>query len=355
MNGTTKRASNKRAAITTAAELVVGLDIGYGVTKALTEHTSAVFPSVAGHAREIKFKADEIAQKYPGDQLSDDDGSWFIGELALSQLRSGEIRRLRGRTVNENEQGNVFRARMAKAALGKLLPDLRNADAVHVRLAVGLPVDHMRDSEDLKKALIGQHHIMTDTTNFIANITQVMVMPQPYGTIYSQMLTPKGEINDCHTASRTGVVDVGTYTIDVTMDEQGEYLDVLSGSVEAGVYLAHERIASALERDHRFKPDMRLIDHVLRTGCISVRGKSENYKHEVSEAVEPLREATLQLVSEKWGAALGADVIYLSGGGAPLVYEAVKASYPHAVLLADSQLANAQGYLNYALFAAQQD
>lgn len=353
MNGTTKR--NKRAAIATVSELVVGLDIGYGVTKAITEYNAAVFPSVAGHAREIKFKADEIAGKYPGDQITDAEGSWFIGELALSQLRSGEILRLRGRTVNENEQGNVFRVRMAKAALGKLLPDCRNGDIIHVQLATGLPVDHMRDASDLKMALIGQHHIMTDTTDFIANITDVKVMPQPYGTIYSQMLTPKGEINECHTASRTGVVDVGTYTIDVTMDQDGEYIDTHSGSAEAGVYLAHERISAALERDYRFKPQLGLIDHVLRTGCVSIRGKAENYQEEVREAIDPLRESTLQLISDKWGAALDADVIYLSGGGAPLVHEAVKANYPHAVLLPDSQLANAQGYLNYALFAAHED
>ena len=56
-------------------------------------------------------------------------------------------------------------------------------------LPVGLPVDHMRDAADLKAALTGQHLIKTDTAEIIANVDEVMVMPQPYGTIYAATLT----------------------------------------------------------------------------------------------------------------------------------------------------------------------
>lgn len=55
------------------------------------------------------------------------------------------------------------------------------------------------------------------------NVTEVRVMPQPYGTAYSQMLTPNGEINVHHTYMRTGIVDVGTYTVDIALDDDGEF------------------------------------------------------------------------------------------------------------------------------------
>jgi hypothetical protein len=330
--------------------ITVGLDIGYGVTKAIADIQQVVFPSVWGYARPIKFKADEIAQRYPGDQISDDDGDWFIGDLALSQLRAGEQRNLRGRTADERAMGNVARVRLAKVAIGKMFPSLLNRDTVHVRIATGLPVDHMRDAGELKEALIGQHLIHTDTGEFVANVTEVMVMPQPYGTIYKHILTPSGEVNACHTFRRTGVCDVGTYTIDLALDDDGEYIDVLSGSIEAGVFTAQEVIADAYERDFRAKPGYRDVESILRSGCIRVRGEEFNYMQEVDQALEPLRAACLNIMGNRWQTGAGVDVIYLSGGGASLVYQVVKAAYPQAVLSENSQLANAQGYLNRARF-----
>src|SRR5512145_2074192 len=132
--------------------VTIGLDIGYGVVKAITDSQVITFPSVMGHAREIKFQQEEITARYPGDQITDDEGEWFVGELALSQLPPGELLRLRGRTANENTMGNAFRLRLAKVAIGKLMPGQWNRDIVHLRLAGGLPVDHMRDATDLKTA-----------------------------------------------------------------------------------------------------------------------------------------------------------------------------------------------------------
>src|SRR5690606_39593788 len=64
------------------------------------------------------FRSEALAAKYPGDQLTDEDGStWFVGDLALAQLPPGELLRLRGRTANEKTMGNTFRLRLAKAAI----------------------------------------------------------------------------------------------------------------------------------------------------------------------------------------------------------------------------------------------
>ncbi len=333
--------------------LTVGLDIGYGVVKALTAETAITFPSVCGHAREIKFQKDEIAARHPGDQIRDDDGLWFLGDLALVQLPPGELLRLRGRTADEMTMGNVFRVRLAKAALGKLLAGKRDEQVVHVRIATGLPVDHLADAPDLKTALLGQHRIKTDTADFIANVTDVMVMPQPQGTIYSQTLTETGEVNPAHDYLRTGVCDVGTYTVDLALDDDGEFVDSESGSIEGGVSAVHERISTLLEREYRQKIPFKMIDNVLRTGVFRARGEPVDYHEAVQEALEPLRSATLNLMGEKWKTGTTIDVIYLSGGGAELVYESVVAAYPQTTIVAQPQIANARGYLNYALFTAR--
>lgn len=329
----------------------LGLDIGYGVTKAVTREMEIAFPSVAGHARDIRFGRDDLTNRFPGDWVEDDEGQWFIGDLALNQLPTGELLRLRGRTANETTMGNAFRVRLAKVAMGKLFgSSVVRGDVAHLRLATGLPVDHMRDAAEMKTALLGQHRIRTDQNDFIANVTEVMVMPQPLGTVYANMLTPTGEINVYHTFMRTGVCDVGTYTVDVALDDDGQFVDAESGSVESGVYTAQERIADMLERDYREKIPHKLVDQVLRTGLFTALGKPIDYRKEVEEALQPLRSATLNLLSEKWQRGTTVEVIYLSGGGAELVYEEVYQAYPQTKLVPQAQLANARGYLYYANF-----
>jgi plasmid segregation protein ParM len=337
--------NNRDSAIKT-----IGLDIGYGVTKAITDEQALAFPSVIGYAVDIKFRSDEIARAHPGDQITDEDGDWFVGDLALSQLRAGGQLRLRGRTSREAEQGNVFRTRLAKVAIGKLFPGRKNREIVHLRIATGLPVDHMPDQALLKEALIGQHVIETDQTSMIANVTEVMVMPQPYGTIYADMLTPDGSVNDCYVYERTGVLDVGTYTLDAAFDDNGEYIEQRSGSVESGVFTAHERIAAAIERDYREKPDHKLVESVLRTGWMKARGENVSYQAEVDEALEPLRSATLTLMNDRWQGGMNIDVILLTGGGAELVKTVVLPVYRQARVVNQSQMANARGYLQYAHF-----
>lgn len=339
----------------TTGVITIGLDIGYGVVKVVTNDGAFAFPSVMGHAREIKFQQDTIQQKYPGDQISDDEGTWFVGDLALAQLPPGELLRLRGRTANEKTMGNTFRQRLAKVAIGKLVSGVWGRDVVHLRISTGLPVDHMRDASELKEALLGQHLIQTDSCEVIANVTEVIVMPQPYGSAYSQMLTSSGEINVYHTYMRTGIVDVGTYTVDIALDDDGEFVDAESGSVESGVYTAQERISAMLERDYREKMPYKIIEQVLRTGIFTASGKPVDYSDEVEEALSPLRSATLNLMSEKWQRGTTVDVIYLSGGGAELVYEQVAEAYPQTKLVPEAQMANARGYLYYANFIRREE
>jgi len=213
--------------------------------------------------------------------------------------------------------------------------------------------DHMRDAADLKAALIGQHLIKTDTAEIVANVDEVMVMPQPYGSVFAAILTEAGEINERHTYMRTGVCDVGTYTVDLALDDNGEFVDAESGSVESGVYTAQERIAAALERDYRQKMPYKIVEQVLRTGIFRASGEPVDYSAEVEEALATLRSATLNLMSEKWQRGTNVDVIYLSGGGAELVADVVCVAYPQTQLVRDAQLANARGYLYYARFVAR--
>src|SRR5262245_39866544 len=154
---------NNRASST----IKIGLDIGYGDTKAVMPGVEPViFPSVLGVKQEIRFRGDEIAQRYPGEQLSDDDGDWFVGYAALKHVSTGGLLQLRGRTADSDE----LRLRLMKVALGKLLANIagNSGDVIQVVISTGLPVGHMGNAGRFKSALLGKHAIMTDQCKFVA-------------------------------------------------------------------------------------------------------------------------------------------------------------------------------------------
>lgn len=327
---------------------IIGLDVGYGVTKLVNGQT-ITFPSVAGYARPLKFQAAEIQERYPGDQLTDDEGSWFVGHLALSQLNAASLLRLRGRTSGEVD-GNQFRLRMMKAAIGKLFA-YRDGRTVHLTIATGLPVDYMAaDAGALKSVLAGPHRVQSDCVDFVANVAEVMVMPQPYGTIYRHLLTPDGSLDEYYSLERTGVIDVGTYTTDVAIDDDGEYIDERSGSIEAGVSLVQDVIAEEYERRYREKPSLKIVEEIIKRGFARIAGNPESFAEVVEAARERLYSSIQSLLSAKWGLAQDVDAIFVTGGGASLVYDQIHQAYNHAILTDNAATANAEGYLRYARF-----
>lgn len=343
--------ASKASGAGNGAPYTVGLDIGFGVTKALMAGAPPVlFPSLYGAAREARFRPEELSQRYPGMQLSDDAGDWFLGDLALKHNAPGELVELRGRSVDSD----VVRARLAKAALGCLLGSRagRAGDVLQVRIATGLPVGHMRNAAALKAALMGRHRVQTDAADFIADVIEVAVMPQPYGTVYALQLTPDGAVNPCHTARRIGVIDVGTYTVDLACDDAGEFVDSLSDTQAGGVHIALERLSELIEARDNEKPDRARLEHVLRTGCDLAYGREVDMRADVQREMQPVINVALTLARRKWERGASLEAIFCTGGGAPLVFDDLQAEYEHAQLVPDSQLANARGYLAYGALTA---
>jgi plasmid segregation protein ParM len=329
----------------------IGLDIGYGVTKVTDGETHVKFPSVAAHAHNLKYQSDKISAKYPGDEIADEDGDWFVGDLAIKQAPLSEHLTLRGRTNNE-DFNMAFRLRMMKVALAKIMPH-QNGDVVHIIISTGLPVDHMPDAALLKASLIGQHKITTNNASFIANVVDVLVMPQPAGAIYSVMMTADGELNPYHTATTTGVADVGTFTLDVALDDDGEFVDAQGGTLESGIHTAQQRISDTFEAEFRAKPTPKQIEQILTKGYVKINGVVIDYSHHSREALKPVHDGLKSLMGKKWGVATHVDLILIVGGGAEVVDKDVLQAYPQAIVVDNPQMANAIGYLNYARFLAR--
>lgn len=328
----------------------VGLDIGYGNIKVVTGGTNFKFPSVSGHARDVRFGGDSIASQFPNEQVEHDGGSWWVGNLASEQLKAAEQRRLRGRSTNSDQQGMNFRVLMMKSALAKLFPDETNGNVIHIRIVTGLPVNHMAQAGALKKALIGQHPVHTDQTNFVADVIDAAVMPEPRGTMFAFTLHPNGDLNDEYGADTTVVFNGGAVTNDVQYDKNGEFIDTYSGSSRTGHHLALERLQILMESRYGDTPDLMTLETVLRNKALKIRGELTPLGNEVNEALEPVRTGAIQLLSDTINTALTVDRIIVSGGFALSSYDAVSALYQQCTKSENPLFDTAQGYFNYSMF-----
>ncbi len=328
---------------------IISIDIGYRFTKATRGDRMIMFPSVLSRAHDIRYKKDEISAKHPGMWVTDDQEDWFVGDLAIQQGK--HQLQLQGRDGN-TEFNTQFRVRMMLSALAQLYPNQRNGALIRIMIVTGLPVDHLADAAALTEALSVTRPVDTNNTGFNVEVIEVMIMPQPYGTMYGEMFTAEGELNEMLSISRAAVTDIGGFTIDCILDEDGDYIDAESGSEEAGVFIVQEALAAKYEAKFGSKATLQQIDQLLRTGKLNISGEDEDFSDWLEDALKPLVDITLSLMGRLWDKALDVQRIYVTGGGAKLIFKYIKARYKQAVLVENAQMANAIGYRNYARYLA---
>jgi hypothetical protein len=345
----------------------VGIDIGYGVTNVVWAYGRDKFPSITGRAQEISYQVDEITKKYPGQQLSDDDGDWFVGDLAAAQLTDNLINRLYGRGGNEGIN-HTHRLRLVKVGLARAIDferqnkrmKLRNGDMVRVYLSVGLPVSHFKESASaLKMSLVGQHKVHTDLGHFVVDIAHIEVTPEPYGCVYAHRFLPTGEMNLMFLPEKIAVVNVGTVTIDVFGDDDGEPMNDVKGSVEGGLIVAKTHLFDYLNSRYNHAPKWEMVEDLLRNKHVRAPGDKQadkqgyvNMAVEWQIAINPVADATVGLMVRTIKADYYLDAILLTGGGAYPVLNAVKSHFSRTQISQDPEFDTAQGYFNILRYTA---
>jgi hypothetical protein len=333
----------------------IGLDVGYGVTKALTWGFDPVlFRSLYGYARGLGYDERNILDRHPGDAITTTQGDWFVGELAATQLREREQLSLRGR-----DNANEIRLLMALVAIGKLFSEVYRpepATPLKVRIATGLPVTHMKGASALKEALIGRHEVHTDQSHFTVDIMSVSVMPQPNGTINAVSLLPNGAENPRFIFRKIGVVDNGTFSVDVATEEDGLFIGAESGTKETGLHTAYEQIAILYNDEFGEMPSQRTVERILaNNGKFKAGGEPQDWSKQATTVLKPMRDATITLCREAMGKASEHEIILNVGGPAPLVKDLIDKEYRQAFMPPESQMTNALGYLHYAAFVAGEE
>jgi plasmid segregation protein ParM len=327
---------------------VLGLDVGFGFTKATNGRETQVFKSVVGDAAEATFSEQLLPGKYPlGRHLAVNGEMFYVGELAEQQSRG------RGFTLDPTQ----FLAKYARTLAVSACAPLADAN-VPVRIVTGLPISFFRKYKDTLTQLLQQRHVATlfkssgEKEERALNVEKVRVVPQPFGSLFNLMLNDLGKpVSQRFVQEKIGVIDVGFRTADYSISDRTRYSERGSQSTDSGISVAFTAVANALQEKSGVAIELyRLYDAVTR-GTIKIKGKRYDITSPVKSAFTALATRIATEVNRLWSDDWDLDAIVVSGGGGPVLAPYLTPLLEGEVIPAaadqDARLNNVQGYYKY--------
>lgn len=318
---------------------ILGLDIGYGYSKATDGAQAVIFPSVAGDATRADFDNDVI-KAGSGRVITLDGQEWFYGVHAQKHSRNPLALFARERT----EQRDLMRLLLC-AALAEL--DVQGS----IVLCTGLPVGWFADKDELESLLLGPHVFKVEEQPRTVFVTQVATVPQPFGSFFDQILDDEGRIiNAPFARGKVGVLDVGTFTCDLALSDGLEYIAKSSGSRTVAMSTVWRQVRDGIKERYGLDYDLHRIDRLMRNGdTVTVQGHDRDISNLIQPAIDAMAQQVLAFARDRWGNALDFKRIILTGGGALYLEDAVRAVYPHTLVLPEPHTGNLRGFYKYAV------
>jgi plasmid segregation protein ParM len=327
---------------------VIGLDIGFGFTKATNGRDTQIFKSVVGDAAEATFNEQLMPGKATlGRHLQINGETFYVGDLAEAQSRG------RGFTLDPTQ----FLAKYAKTLALSACAPLADSNTP-LRIVTGLPISFFRKHKDQVTQILQQRHTVTllkpsgEKEERALNVERVRVIPQPFGSLFNLMLNDLGKpVSQRFITEKIGVIDVGFRTADYTISDKTRYSERGSQSTDSGVSVAFHALANALQEKSGVAIELfRLYDAVTR-GTIKIRGKRYDITALVKQAFTALATRVATEANRLWSDDWDVDAIVITGGGgavlAPYLTPLLEGEVIPVPPEQDARLNNVQGYQKY--------
>lgn len=329
---------------------VLVLDHGNGNVKIRSLMHQSVKPSL------LAFKKD-IGHDFSGKQLS------------LSTYEVDNIAYVWGEDVQgvkevyptygfQNRYKDTMYRTLTKIAVADLAKRSFVQSHDEVILITGAPSGEIDTSAitDLEAAFTGPHEVIVNGRKQKVNVSQVIVLPQPIGTVMSRYLDEEGYVADeRYEVIRVGVIDIGMGTTDldsISCLRREEYK-----SIEAGMKDVYQLIADYVNKENpNAKAEFYHIEPQFASGKYKI---SERHSIDFSSirdtAVFEVAEKIKKGIKNAWKTFDRFDEIILTGGGAELFAPYIGELVGELVIADQPQEANANGYLRYGLYKIMED
>ncbi|MBU8732513.1 hypothetical protein KM915_20915 [Cytobacillus oceanisediminis] len=345
---------------------IFALDLGNKQTKMVSSKTlknekngSKVFPSIFCDYEELGEQATLFSSKKKIDKFAttkEDDFEFAWGK-EINQVSTDKF----FDTLQFNNRYNSREFKLLTTfALGELARDFKEAEngIMECLVVTGVPSDDYSEStiKELMKVLSGDHQVSINETSYNIRVKEVLVMNQPIGTIYNEMLDKEGYIeNESYFDDSVTVVDLGggTFIVDTLHNLQLDQSKRLQH--DEGAYSLYTKIIAYCVKDGIKGLDQYKLEQILREadpkeGYYFKPNKNESI--DISKQVSKgIKKYTLERMNAISTAVKDTSIIskfIFTGGGANLIDRKItkeKFNYTHFV--DDAESANVKGYYKY--------
>jgi plasmid segregation protein ParM len=334
---------------------VLGIDIGFGFTKATNGKETIIFKSIFGDASEIQFWAD-FGDSSPADHIhvSIDGKPYFVGDLAEQQSSVLNF------TLDQERLISDYVRILALTVAGLFY---RNNTPINVPINVvsGLPIGYFKQNHERFNEILTGHHSVTyhshngEKTTREIYINKVRMLPQPLGSILNSLMDANGKIIDEDLATqKVGVVDIGFRTTDFTVLDHLRYIDRGSRTIDTGISKGFSVISNKLREKCGVGVELYRLYKAAEEGTIKMRGHGFSFEKIRDQVYSQLAATIANDLDRLWADDWDIDTIILTGGGCrelakylqPLITGNVMPLDPNT----DPRLNNVHGYAKYGRY-----
>ncbi len=328
---------------------VLGIDIGFGFTKATNGKECLVFKSVLGEAAEMQYQEAILAGGAAEEhlQLEFAGRSLFLGDLAERQSQVRFFTLDQGHFVRDHAQ--VLAIGAGAHLVGSHIP---------VNVVTGLPIGFYRQHrEELTRLLQGEHSVTLvlpggKRQEKSLNVNKVRVIPQPFGSLFNLMLNDLGEVGDKRLVrDKIGLIDVGFRTCDFTISDRMRYSERGSRTTDSGISRAFAMIAGKLREKSGVNVELYRLFEAVERGALKIHGQDYDLKGLTEQVFSQLAAVIAGEAERLWADDWDLDTMVITGGGgavlAPYLQPLLKGKVLPLEAGKDARLNNVLGYWKF--------
>jgi len=334
---------------------VIGIDIGFGFTKATNGKETIIFKSIFGDASEIQFWAD-FGDSSPTDHIhvAIDGKSYFVGDLAEQQSSVLNF------TLDQERLISDYVRILALTVTG-LFFNNNTPINVPINVVSGLPIGYFKQNHERFNEILTGHHSITyhshngEKSTREIYINKVRMLPQPLGSILNNLMDADGKIvNDDLASQKIGVVDIGFRTTDFTILDHLRYIDRGSRTIDTGISKGFSVISNKLREKCGVGVELYRLYKAAEEGTIKMRGHGFSFEKIRDQVYSQLAATIANDLDRLWADDWDIDTIILTGGGcrelSKYLQPLIAGNVMPVDLNADPRLNNVLGYAKYGRY-----
>ncbi len=225
----------------------------------------------------------------------------------------------------------------------------RSGDGVlYPRGVISIPVGefNVQKDKEVRQLLQGEYQIHgLNGASLYAQLrpSDLIIIPEGLGTFWLAAFNPDGSMDERYAHGGTAVVDLGYYTTDVVLMQDGVYVVGGAQSADIGMGTVAEAVLEDLRRQGAYGLDVWQVDESLGQEAVRVNGSAYDLSQAVQVELSALAERVLNFVNSTLRGKNIRTVI-LGGGGTTLLHPYLNNGQSSNWLLsADTRRGNVEG------------